>query len=98
MEGRSLVPLIRGKIFTSRPALSMNFSMSKKAYLHFKDGTIAVWEGDYKMIYYFDKKGTQLFNLRQDPYETNNLFDKEAEVSQHLFSIIQSNLKKKLQK
>jgi hypothetical protein len=35
-----------------------------------------------------------LFNLREDPDELKNLFDKEPEVGQRLLTLIQDNLKK----
>lgn len=57
-------------------------------------GIIAVWEDNYKLIYYLNNKTSQLFNLEMDPDELNNLFDKEPEIGQHLLSLIQTNLKK----
>jgi arylsulfatase A-like enzyme len=91
MEGQSLVPLVRGERIPSKPV----FSMALGANYRLKEitgGSIAVWEDDYKLIYYFGEEKSQLFNLKQDPDELYNLFDKEPERSRHLLSLIQENL------
>ncbi len=93
MEGRSLVPLMRGKRLSSRPAFSMALHKNPPRHQITK-GTIAVWEGDYKLIHYLEEKKSLLFNLKQDPDELNNLFDKEPEVGQRLLNMIQDNLKR----
>ncbi len=94
MEGRSLAPLMRGKRLPSKPLFSMNFQKNKSRGHKIRNGSIAVWEGDYKLIYYLKEKKSLLFNLKQDPDELNNLFDKEPEVNKRLFSLIHDNLKK----
>ncbi len=94
MEGRSLVPLMKGEMLSPRPAFSMNFEKNPSRGHQITKGTIAVWEGDYKLIHYLEEKKSLLFNLKQDPDELNNLFDREAEVGQRLLALIQDNLKK----
>ena len=94
MEGRSLAPLMRGKRLSSKPLFSMNFQKNKSRGQKIINGSIAVWEGDYKLIHYIEEKESLLFNLKQDPDELNNLFDKEPEAGQRLLSLIQDNLKK----
>jgi arylsulfatase A-like enzyme len=94
MEGRSLVPLMRGKRLLSRPAFSMNFEKNPSRGHQITKGTIAVWEGDYKLIHYLQEKKSLLFNLKKDPRELNNLFDREPEIGKHLLTLIQDNLKK----
>ncbi|NOZ69116.1 MAG: sulfatase-like hydrolase/transferase [Deferribacteres bacterium] len=91
MEGRSLVPLMRDKKLPSRPALSMSLERNRVRDPITK-GTIAIWEDDYKLVYYLDDKKTLLFNLKQDPGETNNLADRETEISRRLLRVIQSDL------
>jgi arylsulfatase A-like enzyme len=94
MEGRSLVPLINGRN-DSRPVFSMQLIKNKFIGNEpISKGTFAVWEGDYKLIHYLEQKKSLLFNLKQDPDELKNLFDKEPEISQHLLALIQDNLKK----
>ncbi len=94
MEGRSLVPLMRGKRLLSRPAFSMNFEKNPSRGHQITKGTIAVWEGDYKLIHYLQEKKSLLFNLKKDPRELNNLFDREPEIGKHLLSLIHENLKR----
>lgn len=92
MEGRSLVPILRGKKLLSKPAFSMNL---QKSFWErpINKGTIAVWEGDYKLIHYLEERRSLLFNLKKDPDELNNLFDAESKIGKHLLSVIDSNLK-----
>ncbi len=94
MEGRSLTPLMRGEKIESRPAFSMTFQSNRSRGHQITSGTIAVWEGSYKLIHYLKKGKSLLFNLEQDPGELNNLFDKKPDVGQRLLALIQDNLKK----
>ena len=58
-------------------------------------GIIAVWEGDYKFIHQLRKnKDDELYNLKNDPDEMNNILDKEPLISRRLLGLIQDNLKK----
>jgi arylsulfatase A-like enzyme len=93
MEGRSLVPLMRGELINSRPVFSMALAGNPRGHQITK-GTIAVWEDEYKLIHYLERKKSLLFNLKEDPGELNDLFDREPELSQRLLSAIQDNLEK----
>ncbi len=93
MEGRSLVPLMRMGRLPSRPAFSMDL-MSNPSHQQIRKGTIAVWEGAYKLIHYLDSNKSLLFNLKQDPDELNNIIDMEPEIGQRLLGLIHENLKK----
>jgi arylsulfatase A-like enzyme len=92
MEGQSLVPLLRGKNLPPRPAFSMNFEENPSRGNPIVKGTIAIWEGNFKLIHYLGKKKTLLFDLKKDPDELINLFDKESVIAQHLLAQIQDNL------
>jgi arylsulfatase A-like enzyme len=94
MEGRSLLPFMRGDNLPSRPVFSMNLEKNYLPPSPISKGVIAVWEGDYKLIYYLDKDKSLLFNLKEDPDEMNNLFDKEPEVGKRLLGLIKESLKK----
>lgn len=94
MDGRSLIPLMRGERLPNRPAFSMNFEGNRSRGRQIVSGSIAVWEDDYKLIHYLGKNKSLLFNLKQDPDEMNNLYDKETETGLHLLGLIQDNLKK----
>ena len=93
MEGRSLLPLMQGKRLPLRPIFSMNFEKNPSLGHEITKGTVAVWEGDYKLIHYLENNESLLFNLKQDPDELNNLFEKEPEIGQRLLTLIQKNIK-----
>jgi len=93
MEGRSLVPLLRSEKLQPMPVFAMSLD-SNVSGEEITTGTIAVWEGDYKFIYYLESNKSLLFNLKKDPQELINIFDKEPEIGQHLLSIIRVNLEK----
>lgn len=94
MEGRSLVPLINGRN-DSRPVFSMQLIKNKFIGNEpISKGTFAVWEGEYKLIHYLEENKSLLFNLKEDPDELNNLFDRDPETGQRLLTLIQDNLKK----
>jgi len=93
IEGRSLLPLLRGGNLLSKSAFAMVLVDNPSRGHEIKKGTIAIWEGDYKLIHYLEEKKSLFFNLKQDPDELYNLFDKKPEMGQHLLSLIQENLK-----
>lgn len=94
MEGRSLVPLMRGEKLPSRPAFTMNLQENRSLGHRISKGSIAVREGDYKLIYYLGREESLLFNLKKDPYESINLFAAEPEIGRHLVNVILENLQK----
>ena len=93
MEGRSLVPIIRGEKYLPRPVFSMSLYRNTLSKNEINKGTIAVREGDYKLIHYIVDNKSLLFNLKQDPDELDNLFDKEPEISHRLMTTIQEELR-----
>ena len=92
IEGRSVLPLLRNEKLPAKKAISMSLYKNVPADPITK-GIIAVWEYDYKLIHYLDKKKSLLFNLKEDPDELNNLFDKETATGTRLLSFIKDNLK-----
>ncbi|GBE16480.1 arylsulfatase [bacterium BMS3Abin15] len=96
MEGRSLLPLMKGRALPPKPAFSMNLRMKPKSNHKIPDGSYAIWEGDYKLIHILEdkRKWSLLFNLKKDPDELNNIFEKEPETGQRLLDLIYDNLKK----
>ena len=93
MEGRSLVPLMRGESLPAKPVFSMTFQSNPGRGQLITKGTIAVWEGDYKLIHYLDTGKSLFFNLKKDSDELNNIFEKEPETGQRLLNLIYDNLK-----
>lgn len=62
--------------------------------------TLAIVKGDYKLTYFFGYKelGTnseriELYNLKDDPEELNNLYEMEKEIAQELLDELKSKLK-----
>ena len=93
MEGRSLVPLMRGKKLPEQPAFSVDFQKNPSGEM-ISQGTVAVYEGDYKLIHDLGKKTSQLFNIKNDPYEQNNLINNKPAVGQHLLNFIMDEINK----
>jgi len=93
MEGRSLVPLLKGLYLPPKHVFSMVLYENPRN-APITKGIISIWEGHYKLIYNLDEGGSQLFNVAKDPGELNNLFDKETAIGYHLLAIIQDKLKK----
>ncbi|MEW6601242.1 MAG: sulfatase [Nitrospirota bacterium] len=92
MEGRSLVPLMRGEAVHAKPAFSMSLENNMSEEHKIDKGTIAAWEGGYKLIHYMDRNLSLLFNLDADPDELNNVWEQEPEKGQHLLKLIRENL------
>lgn len=92
MEGRSLKPLMRGEKLVPQPAFSMNLAKNIALQNKISKGTIAVWEGDYKLIHYLDENRSILFNLKKDPDEINDITVEESEITRRLLKLIQDNL------
>lgn len=94
MDGRSLLPLIKGDSLEPRPVLSMQFLHNKSFGNPLTKGSIAVWEGDYKLIYNLDDGKYLLFNLKDDPDEIRDIAEEEPERMSSLEKIITDNLSK----
>jgi arylsulfatase A-like enzyme len=95
MEGQSLVSFFKFNQGKSRPVLSMQLNNNRSLGEPITTGTIAAWEGDYKLIYYIkDSKDnkTMLFNVRADPGENHNISDEKPEIVQRLLSLIRDDL------
>ncbi len=92
MEGRSLAPLIRGETLPPQPLFSMSLQTNPALGELITKGSIAVWEGDYKLVHLLDDGKSILYNLKNDPDELNNLFEKEPEAGQRLLTILLDNL------
>jgi arylsulfatase A-like enzyme len=92
MEGRSLVPVVRGETIPARPAFSMNFEGNPSMGHDIINGNVAVWDKNYKLIYNLGKNQSRLFNLAQDPDELDNLIERERDIGKHLGDLININL------
>lgn len=92
MEGRSLVPLVKEEQMESSPLFAMYLQKNRSFGQPITKGTIAVWDRDYKLIYYLEDNKKLLFNLKTDPDETKNIIFEELEISKHLLKLINNNL------
>ena len=80
LDGKSLVPLLKGKLFKDR-----------FLYWHYPhygnqggDPNAIVRKGDWKLIYYFEDGKNELYNLMNDIGETNNVFNKFPDIGLEL--------------
>lgn len=96
MEGRSLLPLLQGESLPLKAIFSMNFQSNPGKGQKIKEGGIAIWQGDYKLMYFFSERDKVrkplLFNLKDDPDEMNDLFDQKVEIGKKLVKIIEDSL------
>lgn len=67
LEGRSLVPALKGAIMTPRPSMIFGYKSNQRA----------LRKGDYKLIKYMvnGERTNQLFNVKTDPWETKDLYN-----------------------
>jgi len=71
-DGLSLAPLLRDPLSTlNRPALFWHFPHYSNHGM--QSPGAAIRAGDYKLIEYFENSSVQLFNLKEDPGEQNDL-------------------------
>lgn len=91
MEGRSLLPLIEGRPRDSYPVYSM-YLQKNSTFAPITNGTIAVREGDLKLIYYLEDRRTMLFNTESDPDELLDLSQEKPEITKRLVKLIEENL------
>ena len=91
MEGRSLLPLIEGRPRDAYPVYSM-YLQTNSSFAPITNGTIAVREGDLKLIHYLEDKRTMLFNTETDPDELLDLSQEKPDRTQRLVALIEDNL------
>jgi len=84
ISGRSLLPLIRGEVKTWRPATFCEIDHSISMYDELRKETgrrIMVRTKNWKLIYFKDERVTDkdgaLYNLKKDPGEKENLYNKD---------------------
>ena len=71
LDGVSLVPLLKGQKTLARPAIYWHFPHYSNHGMQSPGGAIRL--GDYKLLEYFENNTVQLFNLKEDPGEHNDL-------------------------
>jgi arylsulfatase A len=82
-DGESIVPLLRQSGNLSRDAIYWHYP-----HYHHSVPAGAIRNGDYKLIEFYDDQHVELYNLREDIGESNNLVDampdKASELQQQL--------------
>ena len=81
--GRSMTPLIKGDVKQFRPACFSEHDHSKDMYEELRQGTgrrVMARTREWKMVWFMDDcvadKDGALYNLKKDPGEKNNLYNK----------------------
>lgn len=91
IDGASLIPLITGKQLEHKQKFLMHFPHS-----HRSSYFTVFRSGDYKLIHHYleeENKKYELFNLKQDPYETQNIAQKNPELLNKMVSEMSQQLK-----
>ncbi len=88
LDGRSLLPLIHGQ----------PFSREEYFFSHGLDRRDAVWNADWKLRFSFPGiRNAQLYHIRSDPYERNEIAEVRADVVTRLMSVLDAFRLKHLQ-
>ncbi len=81
VDGKSLMPVLKGNGPLQRDALYWHYP-----HYHIGGATpySAIRQGDYKLIEFYEDKHTELYNLKTDPREANDLATKEPKRAEDL--------------
>lgn len=81
IDGESLMPLLTQKDLLKRSAIYWH-------YPHYHPGSAtpysAIREGDWKLIEFYEDSRVELYNLRRDPGETQNMAEVDGDVTERL--------------
>ncbi len=94
MEGRVLTHLTEDEYFQPEPVYSMRLTDNSAFDEHITKGTVAVWDGDYKLVHYLEEEKSLLFDLASDPDELTNISHEKPEITQRLLLLIKDNIEK----
>ena len=98
VDGASFVPILKNETFDSLRPIFFHFPLyigsgGTDKVLPAFDGTPNYWRGvpsttmisgDWKIIYYYEYESFELYNLKDDISEQNNLAEKEPEIAKSL--------------
>jgi len=87
MDGVSFVPALKGKRF-DRKAIFWHFPHYSNHGMQSPGGAIRL--GDYKLLEYFENGTVQLFNLRKDLGEQDDLSKEDPERTKKLLAMLQA--------
>ncbi len=96
VDGRSLVPLIRGEVKTlERPFLAWWYPHQS---VHGMKSSQVILKDGWKLIHYLGLNETELYHLAEDESETNDLAEKHPEKTQQLLATLNQWVKDTKQK
>ena len=100
LDGQSLLPLLTGSDTIEKRPLFWHFPVYLETYLEERDPTqdplfrtrpgSAVRFGDWKLIQYFEYNDLELYNLKEDIGEENNIAETEPEKRDELLQILEN--------
>jgi len=82
-EGRSLVPALTGRRFSSQAVYSMSFERQSRFH-PLEAGHFAVVDGRFKLVYDDATNRSMLFDLTSDPNERFDIYDQYPVISNEL--------------
>ena len=85
-DGISLMPLLRGSASLNRDAIYFHYP--NYAFHQGNRLGSAVRAGEYKLIEYFDDGSTELYNLKRDISETQDLSEQFPDQERHLRELL----------
>ena len=97
-DGKSLLPVLTGECDLRERSLFWHFPIYLQAYnVHDNENRDSLFrtrpgsvirKGKWKLHYYFEDKGIELYNLEEDIEESNNLAAEDPEQTEELFSLL----------
>lgn len=97
LDGKNLVPLLKGGELDSRPlmfhfpiylqAYSRKLDRGRDSLFRTRPGSIII-DGDWKLHQYFEDGGLELYNLKEDLGERNNLAQANAAKAEELLKTL----------
>jgi arylsulfatase A-like enzyme len=85
LDGESFVPALQGQPYTRQGALYWHSPVGRPTATG-DENSSAIRDGDYKLIDWYDRGLTQLFNIKNDPGENIDLADTETAIAGALFT------------
>lgn len=91
MDGESLLPVLAQKNILKRDSIFWH-------YPHYHPGSArpysAIREGDWKLLFFHEDERLELYNLRRDPGEMDNVSEHEPDVAARLYTSLSDLLQK----
>lgn len=88
IDGVSLLPLIKGGPAPKRDELFWHYPSETGQWTNRMSS--AVRKGDYKLLEFFEDGRIELYNLKDDPYEKENLVEKMPDKAKELHTLLKT--------